>query len=325
MNNLKNEKRITLRVLILIIIAMVILVSVAISVVVKRNLIGKRQETVEKHKTETQKENSLENKNLTTESYIGKYAYVDGKYGIIFVDLAVPSSGEWGYHSEHYSYPGEKDATSGFKSYYIMEGEKKTDDFGTADVIIADETKTGNDRFYVMALDDVNADERYYWYNNAIDYEIWRETGIGKMDDYETTTSINFGEGKTNTENMLTKWNTEAYGTKMTTKGGLYNRIDMWSVIPTGSKWFVPSSAEWAAFAGNLNINKDNYGDYGLSQDYWSSSQKNDCYVWAATFDASYRNLRQRHFFRLLCALMHDILIYIFFISIKLICQNRVL
>ena len=202
--------------------------------------------------------NGVEKQHIpTTTSYVGKYAYVNGTYGIIFADLAVPKSGTG--LGVSYSYPGTKDATSGFKKYYVKDGGQKTDDFGTADVIALDTSSTGNDRFYVMALDDVDANQ-HYWYYNA----------YNNMSDYASTTSVNFGEGKTNTANMLTKWNNASYGAK-TTSGKDYT--DMWSLIPSGSSWFVPSKTEWAAFAGELGCFWSVVRSVGLKDCYWSSSQ----------------------------------------------------
>ena len=37
--------------------------------------------------------------------------------------------------------------------------------------------------------------------------------------------------------------------------------------------WFIPSRAEWAAFANELGINENNYNSvYGLNSIYWTSS-----------------------------------------------------
>ena len=49
----------------------------------------------------------------------------------------------------------------------------------------------------------------------------------------------------------------------------------MWGIIKTevSEGWFVPSIIEWVEFVQELEINKTNYQDKGLSDSYWSSSQ----------------------------------------------------
>ena len=100
------------------------------------------------------------------------------------------------------------------------------------------------------------------------------------MNDYATTTSKDFGEGRANTKTMIEKWNNEYYGKQRSS--------DMWGVIQTevgdikNPTWFVPSRAEWGAFGDNLGITSDNYQDYGLSNDYWSSSQSDTRNAWYA-------------------------------------------
>ena len=102
------------------------------------------------------------------------------------------------------------------------------------------------------------------------------------MNDYATTTSKDFGEGRANTKTMIEKWNNEYYGKQRSS--------DMWGVIQTevgdikNPTWFVPSRAEWSAFANNLGIDEDNYSDYGLSDYCWSSSQCNKSSTWSADF-----------------------------------------
>lgn len=180
--------------------------------------------------------------------------------GIIFADLAFSKSVTWGNNNfGTYSYTKE----SNLKEYYIKE-EDYTDDFGTKDVIAPVSGTTGNDRFYIMALDDFTTTSysTFYWYYNA----------YGNMSDYSTATSGDFGTGKSNTIEMISKWNNSPYGEQ--------NAQDMWGVIQNSNivesasdsgKWFIASRAEWSAFAGNLGITESNYFDYGLRGFYWSS------------------------------------------------------
>ena len=122
-----------------------------------------------------------------------------------------------------------------------------------------------------MALEDVNSGTEYYWYNSA----------SGNMSDYSSTTSKNFGAGKTNTTNMIAKWNNSSYGSQ--------NSRDMWGVIQSqvNEGWFVPSRKEWAAFAGSLEKRNTTYE---LNDVYWSSSQNNTNNAWNANFNNGYMN-----------------------------------
>ena len=126
------------------------------------------------------------------------------------------------------------------------------------------------------------------------------------MSDYSTFTSKDFGKGKENTDKMIdrmknhTKYNPD-YGEPTT---GTY--ADIWNIIEDKVKegWFVPSRAEWSAFASYLNISKTttdtnyfrNYGfmNYNtLSQWYWSSSQYDDDSAWDCDFgDWQYGHIR---------------------------------
>lgn len=199
--------------------------------------------------------------------------------GIIFADLAKGNTGdgEWGSNGYgKYIIPIEKD----FKEYYIKE-EKTTDDFGTKKVIAPVKGSVGNERFYVMALDDFNQGTKYYWYYGAYK-NLDSEYNI-------TTTTNDFAEagleptGRKNTERMIESWNKNEYGPQNNNE--TYN--DMWGAIQVKEEdgkskiekgWFLPSKSEWAAFGGEvlkkLNITSSNYENYGLSYHlYWSSTQ----------------------------------------------------
>ena len=102
------------------------------------------------------------------------------------------------------------------------------------------------------------------------------------MIDYATATSGDFGKGKDNTKTMIKKWDDGEYGEKdknPTCK-------DVWGQITKEVEkgWFVPSRAEWAAFAEELGITATNYEDFGLSKWYWSSSQRSETYVYTVHF-----------------------------------------
>ena len=219
-------------------------------------------------------------------SYVGYYADIeaDGTVdGVIYADLAVGNqgSGQWSDLDGKYSIPT---VTEGLKDYHISKTNYKANEgFGTKDVISP--TGTGKDRFYIMALTDIDGKKNvtsYDWYNVA----------DGKMIDYATTTSEDFGKGKSNTTTMISKWNAKAYGDQDQCSSG---HKDMWGQIQekVNNGWFVPSKTEWSAFVGELGISNDSsnekyYENLGLSSFYWSSSQSSASNAWGADFISDY-------------------------------------
>ena len=212
-------------------------------------------------------------------SYVGYYADIDADGtvdGVIYADLAKGDNVEKKWNNDSDSKYTIPTVTEGLKDYYIRQTNYKANEgFGTKDVISP--TGTGKDRFYIMALTDIDGKRNgtsYNWYNAA----------YGKMNDCATTTSGDFGKGKSNTTTMISKWNAEAYGDQ-----GIN---DMWGQIQekVNNGWFVPSRAEWSAFGGELGIASNNYGNFGLSSFYWSSSQTNANGAWTANFNSGYMN-----------------------------------
>ena len=231
-----------------------------------------------------------------TETQVANYADVDGNGtvdGVIYADLAIGGSGTaWGDTSGgEYTIP----TSSGFKKYQVTQGSY-SGSFGTGKVIASvDPSGSGNERFYVMALSNVDS-SNHYWYQNA----------YGNMNDYASTTSEDFGAGEQNTINMIAKWNSSAYGTQTTT--GSYP--DMWGLSAVNSRiwngssgWYVPSRGEWAAFVDQLDITTSNYSNYGLSYGYWLSSQGNTRTAWRMYFNAggfdNYCSVTDRYYVRL--------------------------
>ena len=198
-----------------------------------------------------------------TESYVGCYADIDSDGnpdGIIYADLAIGNTGtgQWGDDedgSTNYTIPIEEN----LKDYYISNS-----DYGP----LLSPTETGNDRFYIMALSDID-ENSYYWYKNA----------YGNMNEEDILTSGDFGSGKTNTETMIEKWNNTEYGKQ--------DSNDVWGIIQSqvAEGWFVPSKEEWAAFAGEL-------GDYAyiwINNDvYWSSTQESTTHASAINFRSAF-------------------------------------
>ena len=223
-------------------------------------------------------------------SYVGYYADIDADGtvdGVIYADLAVGNQGSGQWNNSNGTYYTIPTVTEGLKDYYISKTNYKANEgFGTKDVISP--TGTGKDRFYIMALTDIDGKRNgtyYDWYNAAYN------TG---MSDYATTTSEDFGTGKSNTTTMISKWNAKKYGEQDQCSSG---HKDMWGQIQekVNNGWFVPSRAEWSAFGGELGISKDSsnekyYGNFGLSGYYWSSSQDSASGAWYAYFSTGYMN-----------------------------------
>ena len=220
-------------------------------------------------------------------SYVGYYADIepDGKVdGVIYADLAKGDNVEKKWNNDSDSKYTIPTVTEGLKDYYISKTNYKANEgFGTKDVISP--TGIGKDRFYIMALTDIDGKRNgtyYDWYNAAYSKG---------MSDYATTTSGDFGKGKSNTTTMISKWNATAYGAQ----NNCSDHKDMWGQIQEKVKngWFVPSRAEWSAFGGELGISKDSsnekyYGNFGLSNYYWSSSQYSAYNAWYARFNYGY-------------------------------------
>ena len=201
----------------------------------------------------------------TATSYVGYYADIDGNGtvdGMIYADLAVGGSGVWNNDSrKNYEYSA---VTEGLKNYYVIQtGYEGV--FGTKDVLAPD--GSGQDRFYIMALEDVNPGRRYCWYDAA----------FGLLDKTVATNYNDFGQGRANSEYVMAKWDDASLPWGAHDNGTYY--LDLWGVIKDKYEegWFVPSKAEWSAFGDylykNCGLTKSNYSTYGLSDYYWSSSQ----------------------------------------------------
>ena len=292
----QKEKGITLIALVITVVILIILATVTLNVVLgEGGLIQRAQQAKDLTEQATLEEqqglNSLmsEFTNIMAEETtppepeeppidkvepkVGYYADIDGNGtpdGVIYADLAVSKSGQWTSGAGTYSYT----AKTNTKDYYISQTNYEGP-FGTKDVLTAIDGE-GEDRFYVMALEDFNTGTSYCWYDDA----------YGNMDDYATATSLDFGTGKANTEAMIAKWNSSAYGAQ--NDNGTY--LDMWGAIQdkVAEGWFVPSRGEWGAFGDNLGITTDNYVNYGLSGWCWSSSQFNTNLAWHANFNGGY-------------------------------------
>ena len=192
----------------------------------------------------------------TSTDYTGYYADINGDKqpeGVIYADLAIGGSGQWGNSEGTYTIPK---INSGLKNYAISE-TKYSGKFGNKEVISALEGSGTEDRFYVMALTDVGS-STYEWSKDTIT---------------RTVTETEFGTGKANTAAVIEE-----------------SRAELWELIGTQVEqgWFVPSKEEWSAFAEELGIDDSNYSNFGLNDWYWSSSQSDMSRVWRANFDYGY-------------------------------------
>ena len=183
--------------------------------------------------------------------------------GVIYADLAVGGGGAWNNDSwSNYSYEAE----TGLKEYCIINEEYTDEHFGTGKVIAPIKGTSGKNRFYVMALEDVNPGTRYCWYDAA----------YGKLDNTVASNYNDFGDGRTNTEYVMNKWNDVSLPWGKHNDNGTY--LDMCEVIEEqfNAGWFVPSKSEWSAFGDKFKITSSNYvNQFGLSNRYWSSSEYN--------------------------------------------------
>ena len=296
----RTERGITLLALIITVVIMIILAAVTINVTLgEGGLVQQAQHAAEKTqeaaKTEQEQLDELQKElaNILaenegpalipdTETQVANYADVDGNGtvdGIIYADLAVGGSGSG--LGQSYTIPTSSD----FKKYQVTQEsytpEGAAAGFGTGKVIAPIDGSSGNERFYVMALTDVDGKQNGTYY-------CWYDAAYGKMNDYASQTSTDFGAGEQNTINMIAKWNGSLYGAQNDNR--TYD--DMWGISAVNSRtwngssgWYIPSKEEWAAFAGQLNITSSNYSSKGLSDLYWSSSQYNTSYAWHAYFN----------------------------------------
>ena len=157
--------------------------------------------------------------------------------------------------------------------------------FGSRGMLQRKTAVTNGDRFYVMALGDID-NNGHTWYKNA----------VGKMNDYSTYTSTEFGQGKENTRKMIARGNNngkDPYDSNNTSDYGALSDSDVWKAIPSlvAKGWFVPSRDEWNAFGAFFKVGGPGSSDgldgntytftdyydfnnvYKLSPWCWASSQ----------------------------------------------------
>ena len=190
-----------------------------------------------------------------TESQVGKYIDTNGDgipEGIIFIDLVADKEKQLKYDNKMYKIPTIKEKDN--IKEYVTGGKFSHKLNGEQEMLIP--ILDGEDRFYIMALKDVDEHWCHHWYANVSD-----------MKDFAITTAMDFGSGQKNTLNMVEKWNKEDYGAQ--------DSFDIWNIIKKQVEdgWFVPSIDEWKVFRNQLNIKRANFEGRALKVRYWSSSQ----------------------------------------------------
>ena len=272
---------ITLVALVITIIVMMILAGISLSFVLGDNgILKKAQESADAYKNASQSEQQTlqniedylygekggnntgdnttggggstnpptTNKISKSTSYVGYYADIDADGtvdGAIYADKAVGGSGSWDQSDEtgveSYTIPT---VTEGLKDYYIEKEWYIGGGFFSGAPVISP-IGTGEERFYIMALTDIGGEAYYDWYNGEY------SEGISN---WSAITSTGFGTGKANTANMIKKWKNAPEK-----QNKCKDHKDMWGQIQeqVSKGWFVPSRAEWAAFAGKFEISAD--------------------------------------------------------------------
>ena len=226
-----------------------------------------------------------------------KYADLDGDGtadGIIVADISKDSTdtttykggNPWGDRDGSFSYTK---VTSGLKEYSENTSYKYANADGSAvdGTLIKCTNNTGTPRYYIISLANYDSNS-HYWYKNA----------YRKMSDYSTFTSKDFGKGKENTVKMIDRMKNHSDTSKYSVDYGeakTGTNADVWNIIEDKVKegWFVPSKAEWAAFASYLNTSDTStdtnyYENYGLSDWCWASSQSDDSDAWDVNFGLGY-------------------------------------
>ena len=240
---------------------------------------------IDKYSVTTGKGTTLQSSSFPKISVSGlKYADLDGDGtadGIIVADISTEATtykggNPLGDSNGSFSYTK---VSSGLREYLENSSYKYTNADGSEveGTLIKYTNNTGTPKYYIISLADYDSNG-HYWYQHA----------YNKMSDYSKFTSVDFGKGKKNTENMINAWNNVKYGEPSSE----YDPdMDMWGIIQDKAKegWFVPSRAEWTAFASYLNTSTKStdlnyYKKYGLSDFYWSSSQYNEKYAWRLGF-----------------------------------------
>ena len=227
------------------------------------------------------------------EKFEGSIIYADfegdGKAdGIIFADLAVGNRGDgnWGGAIGDYTIPQE----TGLKEYYVVNENYKEPMFGNLEgqlIAPIDRNSSKKDRFYVMALEDIDS-ERHTWWETAYEHLDSEYNVSSTTNDFAVAGAEPVG--LVNTRRMIECYEKEEINGTEVKQGS----NDMWGLIEeeVAEGWFVPSKSEWAAFGGEVletnNITSSDFNDFSLSFGCWSSSQFNTTHAYSAAFSVGY-------------------------------------
>jgi len=208
--------------------------------------------------------------NEEADSGIGCYVKIGNQYGVIYADLAFarPESENHHWEDDDGAYSWEAEDHDELKKYYLngeYDPDEEDEGWDKRPLVVADDELNQTegrtkDRFYVMALTDFEANgyTTFYW---DVNYNI--KTFV---------TSVDFGSGDDNTKLLMDYWDNIPDSDTEWADG------DIWKNL-SGGDWFVPSRAEWSAFAKELGV-YENYSNYGLSEFHWSSSQYDSDGAW---------------------------------------------
>ena len=174
---------------------------------------------------------------------------------LIYLQVAVASGGST---NGTFEIPIE----SNLKSYYIE--KTYNGKFGEGEVIAPVEGTSGNNRFYIMALEDLNPLIGYTWYKNL---------SVALIDTVSLSQN-DFGMGESNTTKIYSLWKAETYASQ--------NNLDIWIDMEdkVNSGWFLPTKTEWEALGAAFNIDNSNCSKYGLNNWYWTSSLNSGNYAY---------------------------------------------
>lgn len=187
--------------------------------------------------------------------------------GVIFADLAGEEESGDTYNHGTYEIP----SVTNLKQYYIKEeindGELP---FGAGKVIAPMKGTSGNERFYVLALEDINSGTTYTWYHSDQLPSIYTEEG--------------FGSGRENTKIMFQMES----GYSSTIWGAINGKTG--GEKEGGPEWFVPSRGEWIVLGKVFFNSHVIYKTYGINSATWTSSQSDTSNVWSFRVTGIARN-----------------------------------
>lgn len=161
-----------------------------------------------------------------------------------------------------------KVSSDDLKEYIVLQGNYNKE--GVSLIQVQKGQKDKEDRFYVIALENIGGSSELTWYTDKDNdsYDIFRP-------DYELAYDSldgDFGKGKNNTITMIGLRAEELHGPSDNDICGIIR--DTSSKFSYKNGWFVPAISELGACASNLNVEPEgNIGPFDDSETlYFSSS-----------------------------------------------------